>query len=61
MYQYILVASAPSRPPKMYQYILDQKWDIPLKTPKMYQYILDLKWENAQNVPLHLTSLTNKC
>jgi hypothetical protein len=29
-----------SRPPKMYQYILDQKWDIPLRPPKMCQYIL---------------------
>ncbi len=29
-----------SGPPKMYQYILDQKWDVPLRLPKMYQYIL---------------------
>ncbi len=33
------LARAPLGPPKMYQYILDQKWDVPLR-PQMYQYIL---------------------
>jgi hypothetical protein len=35
------------RPPKMYQYILDQKLNMlagaPLRPPKMYQYISDEK------------------
>ncbi len=35
-----MLARALSGLPKMYQYILDQKWDVPLRPPKMYQYIL---------------------
>ena len=46
------LARAPSRPPKMYQYILGKKWDTPLRPPKMYRYILGQKWNHLAGAPL---------